>query len=255
MVKQTFDTEAKITLNDRGGIEDKDVNLIIDPYTEFAVEEALRIKERLGGKVTVLCAGPESATTAIRHAFAMGADDAYLISDPALESCDQIGTAAVLAKALEKIPYDLILGGYKTVDKAGTQVCQRVAVQLGIPVVSVVTKIEVDEGNKKAIVHREIDDGHEDIEVGLPAIFTAQQGVAEPRYPNMRGIMQAKKKPITTWSIADLGLGAGDIGSAKVKVVGYELPAGRQGGRKIEGEPEEAAAKVVQLLRNEAKVI
>ncbi len=258
LMKQTFDTEAKITLDDQSMIEKKGINLVVDPYSEFAVEEAIRIKERLGGgKVVILGAGPESAATAIRHCFAMGADEGYLITDPALENGDQTTTAKILAKALGKIPYDLILGGYKTVDTAGAQVCQRVAEMLGIPVVSVVINIDLEDGNKKAVVKREIDDGFEIIEVSLPAVFTAQQGLAEPRYPNMKGIMQAKKKPLQKWTIADLGLAVDEVraGGSRVQLVGYELPAPRKGGKIIEGEPPVTAAEVVRLLRNEAKVI
>ncbi|MFZ3172386.1 MAG: electron transfer flavoprotein subunit beta/FixA family protein [Carboxydocellales bacterium] len=256
LVKETFDTEAKITLNSNNQIESRGINLVVDAYSEFAVEEALRIKERLGsGKVVVLCAGSESSVAALRHCFAMGADEGYLISDPDLTNGDQTTTAKVLAKALDKIPFDLILGGYKSVDNATAQVCQRVSEILGIPEVSVVTKIEL-EGNK-AVVNREIDDGFEIIEVALPAIFSAQQGLAEPRYPTMKGIMQAKKKPLQKWSLADLGLSADEVGSsgAKVKVISYELPPTRMAGKIIEGETAETSREIVQLLRQEAKVI
>ncbi|MFZ3101277.1 MAG: electron transfer flavoprotein subunit beta/FixA family protein [Desulfitobacteriaceae bacterium] len=258
LVKQTFDTEAKITLNAEGQIESKGVNLVVDPYSEFAVEEALRIKERLGvGKVIILCVGDESAATAVRHCFSMGADEGYLIADPAISNGDQSITALILSKALDKIPHDLILGGYKTVDNAGAQVCQRVAEQQGIPVVSVITKIDFEEDNKIAVAKREIDDGFEMIEVSLPAIFTAQQGLAEPRYPSMKGIMQAKKKPLQKWTLADLGLTPDQVGStgSKLKTVGYELPVPRKSGKIIEGELPDAVAEVLKLLRSEAKVI
>jgi len=255
LVKQTFDTEAKIVLDSNGNIDPEGVNLVLDPYSEFAVEEGIRIKERLGGEVTILCVGPDSAQTAIRQAFAMGADKGVLIRDERLAGGDSGSTARVLAAALKKIPHDIILAGFKSVDNGTAQMVPRVAELLNIPHVHVVTKIDLEGG--KAIATKEIDDGFELIEVALPAIFSAQQGLAEPRYPNMKGIMQAKKKPLEVWTLDELGIDPAMVGAvaSKTKVIQYTLPSPRKGGRIIEGEVAEATRELVQLTRNEAKVV
>lgn len=253
--KQTFDTEAKIALTAAGAIESEGVNLVLDPYSEFAVEEGIRTKEKLGGEVIILTVGPDSAQTAIRQALAMGADSGVLVSDPALEGGDPSATALVLAKALQKLNPDIILGGYKSVDNGSAQVLPRVAEILKMAHVNVVTNIELADG--KAVATREIDDGVEIIEVPMPAIFTAQQGLAEPRYPSMKGIMGAKKKPLDVWSLADLGVDAGAVGAgaAKVRAVKIVLPEARKGGRVIGGEVPDAVAELVKLTRSEAKVV
>lgn len=255
LVKQTFDTEAKVTLDSNGLIDSTGVNLVLDPYSEFAVEEGIRIKERLGGEVTILCVGPDSAQSAIRQAFAMGADKGVLVADDRLTDGDVSSTSKVLAAALGKIPYDIILAGFKSVDNGTAQVVPRVASLLNIPHVHVVTKIDLD--GDKAVITKEIDDGYEIIEVALPAIFSAQQGLAEPRYPSMKGIMQAKKKPLETWSLEDLDIAPAAVGSAgaKTKVIKYTLPVPRQAGRIIDGEVADAVKELVQLTRTEAKVI
>lgn len=255
LVKQTFDTEAKVTLDSNGFIDSTEVNLVLDPYSEFAVEEGIRIKERLGGEVTILCVGPGSAQSAIRQAFAMGADKGVLVKDDRLIGGDASSTSKVLAAAMNKIPYDIILAGFKSVDNGTAQVVPRVAELVNIPHVHVVTKIELN--GDKALVTKEIDDGVEIMEVPLPAIFSAQQGLAEPRYPSMKGIMQAKKKPLEVWSLDDLNIDPASVGGAgaKTKVIKYTLPVPRQGGRIIEGEVADAAKELVQLTRTEAKVI
>ena len=256
LMKQTFDTETKISLDASGQIDSTGVNYVVNPYCEFAVEEALRVKERLGaGEVVVLSVGPAPAETAIRTCLAMGADRGILVSDSALEGGDEYTTAQVLAKALQKEGYDIILAGFQAVDDGSGQVGPRVAELLNIPQVTIVTKLELAGG--KAVATREIDDGVERIEVPLPAIFTAQQGLAEPRYPSMKGIMQSKKKPLDRLNLADLGISADEVGAkgAKVKVEALSMPAARQVGVVIGGEPAEAAVELVKLLRTEAKII
>lgn len=253
--KQTFDTEAKIALDASGNISTEGVNLVLDPYSEFAVEEGIRTKEKMGGEVIVLTVGPDSAQGAIRQALAMGADSGVLVCDSALDGGDASGTALALAKALEKLNADIIIGGFKSVDNGTAQVLPRVATIMNIPHVNVVVKIELN--GDKAVATREIDDGVELIEVPMPALFTAQQGLAEPRYPSMKGIMQAKKKPLDVWSLADIGVDSGAVGAAgaKVKVLKLTLPDARKGGKIIGGEVADAAAEMVKLTRTEAKVI
>ncbi|HHW42696.1 MAG TPA: electron transfer flavoprotein subunit beta/FixA family protein, partial [Desulfotomaculum sp.] len=249
--KQTFDTEAKITLDNQGKINREGVSLIMNPYDEFAVEEALRIKEKTKGEVTVVSVGGEKAQDVLRQALAMGADRAVLVN-PAMEEMDEYSTATILAKAIAQLEYDLILGGWRAIDDGSAQVAGRVAEILGLPVVNMVTKLEVNDG--KALATREIEGGSEVVEVPLPAVITAQKGLNEPRYPSMKGIMQARKKPMNKLGLRDLGLDEGQV-APKVRALSYFLPSPRAAGKIIPGDPPEAAAALVKALREEAKII
>ncbi len=251
-LKQTFDTEAKIVLNSNGKIDGTGVNLIMNPYDEFAVEEALKLKEKFGGQVTLVSMGGERVTESLRTALAMGCDEAVLIQDPDLESPDEWVTAEVLAKAVSKIPYDIILAGRIAVDDGSGQVAIRLADALKIPSVNCIIKLEVEDG--KAAATREIDGGTELIEVRLPAVLTAQKGLNIPRYPSMMGIMKAKKKEIKGMTLADLGIGAADL-PRKMSITKFSLPSPRKGGIKISGEAADAAKELARILREEAKVI
>lgn len=251
-IKQTFDTEAKIVLDNRGQINPDGVNLIINPYDEFAIEEGIRLKEKLGGDVTVVSMGGSRTQEALRTALAMGADKALLVSDPALEGADEWMAAEVLAKAVLTIPHDIVIAGRIAIDDGSSQVAVRLAEKLGLPSVSSALKLEVN-GNQ-AIVTREIDGGTELLEVSLPAVITAQKGLNEPRYPSVAGIMKAKKKELKTLGITDLGLNAGDL-APKMRVQNYTLPAPRQGGRKLPGDAAQAVQDLARLLREEAKVL
>ncbi len=250
-MKQTFDTEAKIAIDSNGRINRQGVSLIMNPYDEFAVEEALRIKEKLGGEVTVVTVGGQETQDALRQALAMGADRAVLV-DPGLEETDEFTTATILAKAISGLKYDIILGGFRAIDDGSSQVTGRVAEILGLPVVNMVVKLEFADG--KAVATSEIEGGSQVIEVALPAVFTAQKGLNEPRYPSMKGIMQAKKKPMEKKGLGDLGLDAAQV-APKVKVISYFLPSARAAGRIVPGEPADAARDLANALREEAKVI
>ncbi len=251
-LKQTFDTEAKIVLDGKGNIDSTGVNLVINPYDEFAIEEGLKLKEQFGGEVTVVSMGGERVTEAIRTALAMGCDKGVLISDPAIESPDEWMAAEILSKAIEQLPYDVILTGRIAVDDGSSQVAVRMADSLNLPSVSSILKLDVD-GNKATVV-REIDGGTESLEVELPALFTAQKGLNIPRYPSMMGIMKAKKKEIKITTLDDLGLDLTTM-PRKMSTPKFSLPSARQGGRKIDGEPADVARELAKLLREEAKVI
>lgn len=251
-LKQTFDTEAKITLDSKGKIDGSGVNLVINPYDEFAVEEALKLKEKFGGEVTLVSMGTERVQEALRTALAMGCDQAVLVSDPAIEGPDEWTAAEILARAVSQIPYDMILTGRIAVDDGSAQVAVRLADALDIPSVSSILKLDAEEG--KAVATREIDGGTELVEVSLPAVFTAQKGLNVPRYPSMMGIMKAKKKEIKILTLADLGLSAAGL-TAKTTVTKFSLPSSRTGGKKIAGEAADAAKELAKLLREEAKVI
>jgi len=251
-LKQTFDTEAKIALNSKGNIDDNGVKMVINPYDEFAVEEALKLKEKFGGEITIVSTGAEKAQEAMRTAFAMGADKGVLVADPALENPDEWAAAEVLAKAVSQIPYDIILTGRIAIDDGSSQVAVRVADALGIPSVSSILELNVD--GDKATVKREIDGGTETIEVSLPALLTAQKGLNIPRLPSMAGIMKAKKKELKILSLAEIGADASGL-ARKMSVPKFSLPSPRKGGKVIPGEAADAAKELARLLREEAKVI
>ena len=252
-IKQTVDTEAEVGVDAEGRVLTEGQTLVIDPYSEFAVERAVQLVEEHGGEAAVVCIGGDEALPAVRHALSMGAAAGYLIDDRAL---DEAVRARVLAAALERVPADLVMGGCKSADTAGAQTMPRVAELLGLPCVQVVTALEADPAAGTARAVREIDDGVAVVDVALPAVVTAQQGLAEPRYPNVRAIMQSKKKPVTVWTLADLGReDAAAPEAARTRVVRYRAKAARQGGRIVEGETTaEAVAAAVELLETEAKV-
>ena len=251
-LKQTFDTEAKIVLNGSGKIDSTGVNLVINPYDEYAIEEALKLKEKFGGEVTLVSVGNERVQEALRTALAMGCDQAILVNDPELDNPDEWVKAEVLAKVVSTIPYDIILGGRIAVDDGSSQVAVRLADALNIPSVTSIIKLEVEEN--KATVTREIDGGTEIVEISLPAVLTAQKGLNIPRYPSMMGIMKAKKKELKVMSLADIGISTAEL-PGKMNTLKYSLPSPRKGGIKISGEAADAARELARILREEAKVI
>ena len=252
LLKQTFDTEAKVTIDSNGQISRQGVSLIINPYDEYAVEEALRLKEKNSGEVTVISAGAPEAQDALRQALAMGADKAVLVTGEVLTGGDEYTAAVALARALGTLEFDLVLAGWRAIDDGSSQVAVRVAELLGLPQVNVVTKLEVEGG--KVTATREMEGGSEVVEVPLPAVITAQKGLNEPRYPSMKGIMQAKKKPMQKLSLADIGLGDAQA-APKVRAMSYFLPSPRAAGKAIPGEAPDAARELCRLLREEAKII
>jgi len=242
LAKQTFDTEAKITLKD-GKVSEDGINLILNPYDEVAVEEALQIKEKQGGEVIVVTAGPEKTQDTLRQALAMGADKGVVVSADA--DADEYARAGILAKAVGGLGADLILCGHVAADDGSSQVPTRMAEILNLPHVNVVRKLELNGG--VATCTRETDGGTEIIEVKLPAVITCQVGMNEPRYPSMKGIMQAKKKPVDKV--------AGEALANKTTVESLFIPPPKAAGKKIEGEAADVAAQLVNWLKNEARVV
>ncbi|MDR0519218.1 MAG: electron transfer flavoprotein subunit beta/FixA family protein [Clostridiales Family XIII bacterium] len=253
LLKQTFDTEAKIVISG-GKVDPTGVTLVINPYDEFAIEEALTLKEAQGegSEITVVTAGGDVAEQALRTALAMGCDKSILVSDEALDGADEWAAAEAVAAALKDVEYDIIFAGRIAVDDASGQVAVRVAEALGIPSVSSILKFETD--GTVATVTREIDGGNEIIEVPLPAMLTAQKGLNEPRLPNMMGIMKAKSKPLEKKDLAAVGKAAGDV-AAKFVIDSVSLPTPREAGTILKGEAAETAPELVRLLHEEAKVI
>lgn len=255
LLKQVPDTESIISVADDGvSIKTADLKWVINPYDEFAVEEALQIRDANSGKVTILTVGSDKATEAIRTALAMGADEGVLINDPAIDGCDGLGIARILTTALKDIPYDLIIAGQRAVDDDNFLVGAAVAEYLGIPNISMVNKQEISDGKIKC--QQTIEGGTVVLEAPLPAMFTTQRGLNEPRYASLPGIMKAKKKPLETKTLADIGLDASAVTDPGAKIVSMQPPPARQGGRIIEGETaQEKVTELVKLLSEEAKVL
>ena len=249
-VKQIIDTEAVIELDSAGAVIRDGQTLVIDPYSEFAVEEAVRLKEAHGGEVVVVTVGDQGCTSAIRHAIAMGADSAILVEDEQWQERESSVCAAQLAEVLKGLAPDLVLGGWRSGDTANAQKMGRIASQLGLPFANMVTSLEVSGSDVKAGC--EVDDGVVMNSLTLPLVVAVQQGLAEPRYPSVRDVMQARRKPIETRPAAQL---AASALAGKVKVVGRALKPARVGGRIVDGAPEDATKETVRLLKEEAKVL
>jgi electron transfer flavoprotein beta subunit len=252
-IKQVPDTETRIRVAPDGkAIVESDVNWIVSPYDEFAIEEALRIKEKSGGEVVLLTAGPDRAQSALRTGLAMGADSAVHLKDPLLDASDAMGVARALAAALRPLSPDLVFTGQLGVGGDHAQVPGMLAEFLDLPQVTMAVKVEIAEG--RATVEREIEGAHEVWETSLPAVVSAQKGLNEPRYASLKGIMAAKKKTIEVKDAAALGLSAADL-APKTRVGDLELPPPRAAVRMIAGDPDTQVKELLRLLREEAKVL
>lgn len=252
LLKRTFDTEEKITISN-GLINEDGAEFIINPYDEYAVEEAIQVRDEHGGEVTVISVGNEEAEKQLRTALAMGADRAVLINtEDDLEAADQFTTAKILAEYLKDKEADLIIGGNVAIDGGSGQVGPRVADLLGIPYVTTITKMEINEESVSIV--RDVEGDSEVIETKLPLLVTAQQGLNEPRYPSLPGIMKAKKKPLDELEIDDLDLDEDDV-QAKTKTIEVYLPPKKEAGKILEGELSVQVKELVELLHQEAKVV
>jgi len=255
LLKQVPATESYIGIADDGvSIKTDDIKWVINPYDEYAVEEALRIKEAHGGTVTILSVGPQKATETIRTALAMGADQGILVNDPTIATRDGLSIARILAAVLKSIPFDLIIAGQRAIDDDNFLVGTAVAELLGIPNISLIIKEDIADGKIKC--HRTIEGGTVVIESPLPALITTQRGLNEPRYASLPGIMKAKKKPLDVKTIMDIELDRAQETASVTRIVALKLPSERKGGRIIQGDSARAkAAELVRLLREEAKVL
>ena len=252
LLKRTFDTEEKISISG-GKINEDGAEFIINPYDEYAVEEAIQVRDANGGEVTVISVGSEEAEKQLRTALAMGADKAVLINiEDDIENSDQFTTAKLLAEYLKDKDADLILGGNVAIDGGSGQVGPRVAELLDIPYVTTITKLEID--GTTVTVTRDVEGDSEVIETSLPLLVTAQQGLNEPRYPSLPGIMKAKKKPLDELELDDLDLEEDDV-EAKTKTLEIYLPPAKEAGKVLSGEINDQVKELVQLLHTEAKVV
>ena len=253
-IAQVPDTESRIKIGAGGKrIDEAGLKFIVSPYDEFALEEAIRLKDKQGGDVTVISFGPDRVQQALRECLARGATKAMHIKGEVAEA-DALGVAKVLAAAIKSLPHDVVFLGKQGVGMDNSLVGPMVAEILGYPQVNVVTHFDIGDG--KATAHREIEGAEEVIEVSLPAVITAQKGLNEPRYAQLKGIMAAKTIAIESKSVADLGLQDSDVFNQRVTLVSLELPPEKKAGRKIEGGDAAAAAReIVKYIREEAKAL
>ena len=273
IVRQTPDTEAKIQANASGnGIETSDIKWILNPFDEFAVEEAVQIKEATGAELIVLTVGPDRSVEALRTALAMGGDSSIHIKDESFGEMDSYALAKVIASKIKAMgDVDLIFAGKKWIDEESGQVAIQVAEELAIPQATLATRVAVDEGAKKVKVQSEIEGGQRIVEMTFPALITCERGLNEPRYASLPGIMKAKKKPleevlIDSIDLEEIGLTQDGLGSAgsRIKVDSIDIPVIKRSLNIIKGEKadtvqadeiQKASENLAKLLREEAKIL
>lgn len=254
-VKMVPDSESKIKIDhSQNRIDTEGLNFVMNPYDEYAVEEALQIKASKGGMVQVVSVGPDGSIATLKKALAMGADEALLIKDEQRETYDGLRTAKIIALVVkEKFPdYSLLLFGKQSIDTDNAQIPSMVAGLLDWPQVNIVTKLELEEGSGTAF--REIEGAVEKVTFSLPAVISAQKGLNEPRYETLKGIMAAKRKEVPVVSLQELGIQESELES-RLKLVKMSPPPAKEAGKQIEEEPEEAAKQLVRFLHDEAKII
>jgi electron transfer flavoprotein beta subunit len=258
LLKQVPDTETVIKIAPDGkSIDTSGIKWVINPYDEYAVEGALRLKDGQGANVTILSLGPQRAVESIRSALAMGADKGILVDDPTTEGSDALGKARILAAALKQIPFDLIFCGHRAVDDDENQVSIMVAELMGLSHLGLAVAVEVTDGRVK--IDRHIEGAKLKMEAPLPALVTfgGAHAIWNPRYASLPGIMKAKKKPLEVKKLSDLGLSPDQVGAAgaKVMVSSLEMPVPRQAGFMVPGDTAGKAKELVRLLHEEAKII
>ncbi|HEX3957326.1 MAG TPA: electron transfer flavoprotein subunit beta/FixA family protein [Trebonia sp.] len=211
LVKQVPDTESERKLVPGDGTLDRAAaDGVINELDEFAIEEGLRIAEAHGGEVTILSMGPTRATESIRKALSMGAHKAVHVLDDGIAGSDALATSAVLAAALTSVGFDLVIAGAESTDARTGVIPAMLAERLGVPQLTLAAKVEIS--GTDVTVRRMSDEGYDVITAGLPAVISVLEKINEPRYPSFKGIMAAKKKPVQTLSLADLGVAAEAVG-------------------------------------------
>lgn len=257
LVKEVPNTEARPRI-DGGRVSRAGIDYVLNPYDEYAIEEAIRKAEAAPGSETFfVTVGGVSEKKVLLNVLAMGIDRAVVVAYPEMEGANPRGAAKIIAKVLEAEKPDLILAGKQGVDYDYGQTPIFVAEYLGLPHVAQVVKIDISGGGSVAICERNTDDGVEVVEVQLPAIITVDKGINEPRYPSLKGIMGAKKKPWDEKKPCDIGIDTAliDPAQAHIEYVSVSSPPTRQAGRKIEGEPADKVKELVRALREDSKVL
>jgi electron transfer flavoprotein beta subunit len=255
LVKQVPDPEAFVEVQGDGKKLTVEQKFVTNLFDEYAIEEALKIREKHGGKVKVITLGGPKAVEVLRTGLAMGADEVLFLEDPAFQEGDGYATALALSMAAGMEPADLILCGRQAIDDDRGEVGPMVAQFLNLPHVGGITKLDVTDG--KALAERAIEGGREVVEVVLPAVMTAQKGLNEPRVPLITGVMKAMKAQIPRVTPADLGLAPSDLGipGSKLTIEGYFTPKKRPAVQLIEGEPRQQAQEAVRILADVERII
>jgi electron transfer flavoprotein beta subunit len=256
-VKQVIDTAARIELKDQK-IDGTGLARVLNPYDEFAIEEALRIRERKHDtEIVLISLGAECFRDSLRAGLAMGADRAVHLMDPLFNEVDSLTTAYLLHQAAKILGFDIIFCGRQAVDDDLAQTGPALAVYLQIPCITVVTQLDFLEDWSVAVAIRQIERGSEIIETSLPALFTCQKGLNQPRLPSLKGIIAAKKKEIEIFDANKLGFLPKEKSSPNVTLIntGLSLPDRRGKGKIISGTPNEAAMQLVKILREQEKVV
>lgn len=240
---------------DGGGIETAGVKFVMNPFCEFAVEEAIRTKEKIAGaEAAALTVGPAGHVEVLRTALAMGVDTATHLSDDAFAALDELAIARVIAKAIASRKFDIIFAGKHAIDYDSGQLGPALAELLDIPHVGAVVEITWAADHKSLTARRRIEGAEEVVEVKLPCLITCEKGLNEARYPSLPKLMKAKKTPVETLDAKALGLSAGDLASA-TKMGEFAPPPPRPPGRMIEGEPADAARELARILREVEKLV
>jgi electron transfer flavoprotein beta subunit len=253
-VKQVPSTETKIRVNTQTNfIDTTEIDWVLNPFDEYAIELGLRAREKHGGTMTVVALGPERVKVALRTALAMGADNAVQLTDPQFDGIDALAVGRLLAAAVKRSPFDAVLCGKQAIDDDQGAVPAAVAHFLGLPHVAFVVEAGFDTAGK-VIAHREVEGATEIVEAQLPCLLTVGKAKAEPRLPNLKGMMAAKKKEIPVLDAAALGVEPGLL-SKNLRYLEDRLPPGRKAGRVLEGELNQVVPELVRLLHEEAKVV
>jgi electron transfer flavoprotein beta subunit len=211
LVKQVPDTESERKLVPGAGTLDRAAaDGLINELDEYAIEEGLRQVEAHGGEVTILSVGPDKASESIRKALSMGADKAIHVLDDGIAGSDALATSAVIAAALQQAGFDLVIAGSESTDARTGVVPAMLAERLGVPQLTLASKVDVD--GSQVTVRRVSDEGFDVVEAALPAVISVMEKINEPRYPSFKGIMAAKKKPVQTMTLADLGVSPSSVG-------------------------------------------
>jgi electron transfer flavoprotein beta subunit len=251
LVKQVPDTWAERKLNDSDKTLDRaSVDVVMNEIDEYAVEEALRIKEAQGGEVTILTMGPDRAVETIRKALSMGADKAVHLSDEALHGSCVIQTSYAIAKVLETLEYDVVILGSESTDARLAVMAPLLAERLGLPQLSGARKVTAEGGTVR--IERQTENGYDVVEAALPAVISVVEKINEPRYPSFKGIMAAKSKPLTTLTIADAGIEADKVGLANAtsQVSEFSNRPPRQAGQIVKDEGD-GGRKVAEFLASQ----
>lgn len=252
LLKKTFDTEERLDIVD-GHIEEDDAEFIINPYDEYAIEEAIKQRDQHGGEVSVVTVGDDDSEKQLRTALAMGADNAFLINiEDDVEDGDQYTTAKILQAFFQERSFDLILAGNVAIDEASGQVGPRLAELLDVTYITTITKLDISE--QTVHLEKDVEGDVEMIETNLPLLVTCQQGLNEPRYPSLPGIMKAKSKPFEELDIDDLDLDEEDV-APKTKTIHRFLPPEKTAGQILEGKISDQVRELVSQLRHDKKVL